>query len=207
MSPPTGLRERKKEATREALRHAAVTLYRRHGPDAVTVEDICAAAGVSPRTFFNYFATKDEAVLSLDIAAATLGQRIADRPADEPPLTALREVFAGRFAELAATDVWTERTLLLREHPELMPRVAQANRALEEAVAEALAARTGLPADDLYVRTTAAAAIGANRAAIGRWQPGSDPDLVTLFHQAIDVLESAFTPPRGSAGGGPARPA
>ncbi|MFD4191231.1 TetR/AcrR family transcriptional regulator, partial [Amycolatopsis thermoflava] len=181
MSPPTGLRERKKEATREALRHAAVTLYRRHGPDAVTVEDICAAAGVSPRTFFNYFATKDEAVLSLDIAAATLGQRIADRPADEPPLTALRRVFAGRFAELAATDVWTERTLLLREHPELMPRVAQANRALEEAVAGALAARTGLPADDLYVRTTAAAAIGANRAAIGRWQPGSDPDLVTLF--------------------------
>lgn len=207
MSQPTGLRERKKEATREALRHAAVTLYRRHGPDGVTVEDICAAVGVSARTFFNYFTTKDEAALSLDIAAATLGQRILDRPADEAPLTALREVFAGRFAELAATEVWSERTLLLREHPELVPRVAQANRALEEAVAQAIATRTGLPGDDLYVRTTAAAVIGANRSAIGCWQPGSPPDLVTLFHQAMDVLESAFTPPRGSAGGGPGRPA
>lgn len=207
MTPPTGLRERKKHATREALRRAAIELYRRHGPDTVTVEDICAAAGVSARTFFNYFATKDEAVLSLDMAVGTLAQRIVDRPADEAPLTALREVFAHRFAELATMDIWSERTLLLREHPELLPRVSPANRALEAAVAGALATRTALPVGDLYVRTTAAAALGANRSAIASWQPGSGPDLVTLFHRAMDVLERAFTPPRGSAGGGPGRPA
>ena len=61
-----GLREHKKQATRAALQHSAVTLCRQRGPGAVTVEDICADAGVSPRTFFNYFATKEEAVFSLD---------------------------------------------------------------------------------------------------------------------------------------------
>lgn len=65
-SPPDGLRERKKRATRSALQSSAVALFRRHGPDAVTVEDICADAGVSPRTFFNYFSTKEEAVFLME---------------------------------------------------------------------------------------------------------------------------------------------
>ncbi len=61
-----GLRERKKRARREALVDAAQTLVLERGLDAVTVEDICAAVGVSPRTFFNYFPAKDDAVLGLE---------------------------------------------------------------------------------------------------------------------------------------------
>ncbi|MFC5099367.1 TetR/AcrR family transcriptional regulator [Kibdelosporangium philippinense] len=57
-----GLRERKKLATRQALHEAALKLMRAAGPDAVTVEEICREAGVSPRTFFNYFETKEDAV-------------------------------------------------------------------------------------------------------------------------------------------------
>ncbi|SFJ51905.1 DNA-binding transcriptional regulator, AcrR family [Amycolatopsis sacchari] len=191
----TGLRERKKEATRQALRHAAITLYREHGPQSVTVEDICAKAGVSPRTFFNYFECKDDAVLSLDLSIATLGRRIIERPAEENPLTALRAVFAARFAEMTGSETFRERTLLLREYPELMNRLAHTNKTIEETVVRAIADRTGLPADDVYVRTTAAAAFAANRTAIASWQPGEGPDLVTLLHQAMDVLERGLTPP------------
>ncbi|WP_236790442.1 TetR/AcrR family transcriptional regulator [Amycolatopsis sp. GM8] len=190
-----GLRERKKEATREALRHAAITLAREKGPNAVTVEDICAKAGVSPRTFFNYFETKDEAMLAIEIVGPAVRQRIIDRPADEMPLTALRAVLAERFAEVSGSELFRARMLLLREHPELTVKMAHTNKAFEEALLHGIAERTGLPPDDIYVRTTAAAGFAANRAAITSWQPGRNPSLVTLLHQAMDVLERGFTPP------------
>ncbi|WP_265523053.1 TetR/AcrR family transcriptional regulator [Oerskovia flava] len=63
--PASGLRERKKRERREALVDEAQRLVRERGLDAVTVEDVCASVGVSPRTFFNYFASKDDAVLGL----------------------------------------------------------------------------------------------------------------------------------------------
>ncbi|NKQ58516.1 TetR family transcriptional regulator [Amycolatopsis sp. K13G38] len=193
---PSGLRERKKEATREALRHAAITLSRERGPQAVTVEDICAQAGVSPRTFFNYFESKDEAILAIDVSAPVVLRLILDRPAEEDPLAAVRNVFAQRYAEIATSATFRERTLLIREHPELVPRLTHTNRAFEEAMVEGIAIRTGLSPDDVYVRTTAAAAFAASRAALTCWQPDSGPSLVTLLHQAMDVVERGLTPPR-----------
>ncbi|MFS0702068.1 TetR/AcrR family transcriptional regulator [Cellulomonas sp. 179-A 4D5 NHS] len=62
---PLGLRERKKRARREALIDSTHRLVAQHGLDAVTVDAICADAGVSPRTFFNYFESKDDAVLGI----------------------------------------------------------------------------------------------------------------------------------------------
>jgi AcrR family transcriptional regulator len=63
---PCTLRERKKQQTRQALHDAALTLVSAHGLDGVTVEQICADADVSPRTFFNYFSSKAHAALGLD---------------------------------------------------------------------------------------------------------------------------------------------
>jgi AcrR family transcriptional regulator len=196
MEGQLGLRERKKAATREALHHAAVSLYRQRGPEAVTCEDICEAAGVSPRTFFNYFATKDEAVLSVDIPAATLRQRIIERPAEESPFTAIRAMFTERLAEMMETPSWQELILLLHEHPELMPRMAHTNRAFEAAVAEAVAVRTGRDVADVYVRVTAATSATAYRTAISCWRPDdpASPDLPTLMRQGMDVLERGLRP-------------
>jgi AcrR family transcriptional regulator len=190
----TGLRERKKAATREALRHAAVTLYRRQGPDRVTVEDICAAAGVSPRTFFNYFATKDEAVFALELDPADIERRIVARPPDEEPLQAVRAVYAELLAELVQRPTWRERTLLMRERPELAARLPQLGRATEQAITAAVAARTGRCVDDLYVRTTSGATHAALRAAVACWHPDTQPDIVTLFHRAADALQHGLRP-------------
>ena len=194
MRTPTGLRERKKLATREALRRAAITLYRRHGPDNVTVDDICAAAGVSPRTFFNHFSTKDEAVFALDVDPADIQQRIVDRPGDEEPLQAIRAVFADLFAQLVRSETWRQRTLLLRERPELAARPGHVGRALERAIAAAIATRTGRPADSLYIRTTSAVAHATLRAAVSRWHPDHEPDIVALLHQAIDMVQHGLRP-------------
>ena len=189
-----GLREHKKQATRAALQHSAVTLCRQRGPGAVTVEDICADAGVSPRTFFNYFATKEEAVFSLDDGVPDMIKRmIAERPPEESPLEAIRAVFTARLEDLARSATWRERTLLLREHPELLPKIAQPNRALENAVAAAVAARTlHRSADDLAVRTVAAVAFAAQRVAVCCWRPGSEPTLATLMNRTLDLVRDGL---------------
>src|SRR5438045_3962862 len=86
-----GLRDRKKDDTRKAISRAALMLAVEHGPDGVTVDDIAAAADVSPRTVFNYFATKEYAILGLSPERAKeMAQSVRERPADEAPLTALR---------------------------------------------------------------------------------------------------------------------
>src|SRR3954470_18351551 len=95
------LRERKKSATRSALHEAALRLVAERGLDGVSVDDIAARADVSPRTFFNYFATKDDAMLGLDPAELRrTAQALAERPADEPAVEALRAVQHAQAEEM-----------------------------------------------------------------------------------------------------------
>src|SRR5215213_8281129 len=103
-----GLRERKKQATRLALHEAALRLVAERGLDGVSVDDIAAGADVSPRTFFNYFATKDDAVLGLDPAALRrTAQALAERPADESAVAALRAVQREQAEEMAREpELW-----------------------------------------------------------------------------------------------------
>src|SRR5919206_1142741 len=89
----TGLRERKKLATRLAIHEAALRLVAERGLDRVSVDDIAQRADVSPRTFFNYFPAKDDAVLGLDPGATDrMVEAYADRPPGESPVQALRAV-------------------------------------------------------------------------------------------------------------------
>src|SRR5215469_10625557 len=91
----SSLRERKKRATRHALRRVAFTLAAERGWANVTVEDIAEAANVSPRTFFNYFPTKEAALFGADPEkAAALRERIVAAVPGTPVLEALRVVMA-----------------------------------------------------------------------------------------------------------------
>src|SRR5688572_5167571 len=81
MSQP-GLRERKKQRTRMALVDAALELFSAHGYEATTIDQIAAAADVSPRTFFRYFATKEDVALSLPVDGhEVMFRELAARPA------------------------------------------------------------------------------------------------------------------------------
>src|SRR6266481_5108814 len=83
MTPPPGLRERKKQATRKALREAALRLALERGWDDVRVDDIAEAAGVSPRTYNNYFSSREQAIVAAVTAErdARVAEAVAARPA------------------------------------------------------------------------------------------------------------------------------
>lgn len=177
------LRERKKRATRTALSHAAIRLAIERGWSNVTVEDIAAAAGVSERTFRNYFAGKAAAITALHLDRMV---RIADdlraRPADEPFWEAVTEVVVEHFTPPSAAADHPARSpggvagmRLLLDEPALRGELAKANASAQAALADAIAQRTGTDAGrDLYPNATAAV-IGAATATAVEHALRSDP--------------------------------
>jgi AcrR family transcriptional regulator len=185
----TGLRERKKLATREALAQTALRLAVEHGLENVRVEDITDAVNVSRRTFTNYFSCKEEAIASVN---AERSERIVaalrERPAGEPLADALAAVFAEQYQEAAVLDQHDiERIQLVTSSPalrgEYLKTLVQAERPLAEVIAE----RTGAdPQRDLYPRVLAAAAFSAARAAVGHWTATSGTEsLAALVRRAV----------------------
>lgn len=194
-----GLRERKKAETRTRLREAAVRLGREHGPDAVTVEAICAEVDVSPRTFFNHFTSKDDAFFgggpesTTDVTAAVVA-----RPADEDPLAAVSAVLGDVVDVASGSGIWHQQLLLLREHPELLGRMHAATRATESALAAGVARRTGRTPTDPYVLTVAAVAMTALRVAVGLWldRPGSPESAARdRLREVVDLVRGGLAPP------------
>ncbi len=165
-----GLRERKKLETHRALSEAARRLVAERGFDAVTIEDIAEAAGVSVRTFANYFAGKDEAVVGVDPGVLEeITEQLRERPADEHPARSLRAVLLDESED--ALRRWRLRNALVTRHPELLPRFLAANVQLEVAVTDAIAPRLGRdPSTDPLPRTLVAATLAAVRAAVAWWE-------------------------------------
>jgi AcrR family transcriptional regulator len=198
MSTVLGLRARKKADTRVAISRAALRLAIERGPDAITVDDIAAAADVSPRTVFNYFATKEEAILGFDPSRSLeVGQSVLERPARELPLTALKAAFveiATGVPEVA--EISRARVELVRQHPQLHPGYVAGYAALEHALVDAIAQRTGLdPERSLYPRLVVSTAIAAFRVALDRAGPGTE-SLIAAIDEAFDALAAGMRPPR-----------
>jgi AcrR family transcriptional regulator len=191
----TGLRERKKIETREALRAAALRLFLEHGPSAVTVNDICDAAQVSRRTFFNYFESKEGALFAWDQRLTDeLAANLAARPSQEPPLTALRRALDDTMPSFAAQTGWEARKELFGVYPELRTKILHAIFRLEDRLAGTLADRVDGPADGLYPRLLAAATGSVFRVALMTWSPDTGiKGLQALVDQAFDHLAAGLS--------------
>jgi AcrR family transcriptional regulator len=198
VSTAPGLRERKKAGTRLAIARAALRLAVEHGPDAVTVDAIADEAGVSPRTVFNYFATKEEAIVGFDPhRSVEIADAVRDRPAREAPLTAVRTVFIDiATATPEAAELARARVALIREYPELHRSYLASTSSLENELVDAIAQRTGLdPERSSYPRLVVSTAIAAFRIALGRAGHG-EAAVAAAIDEAFDSLASGLRPPR-----------
>ena len=203
-----GRRERKKLATRQALQDVALRLVAERGLDQVTVEDISEAADVATRTFFNYFSSKEEALLgNLPEKVATVQRMVVDRPAGETPLEAVCQVL--RTMTLRLAERREERLLrqqVIERHPGLLARQLGMYASLEGVLAAAVAERLGTRrADPLYCRVVAAVAVAAARSAVSTWMAdkGRRP-LAGMVDAAFAQLRDLGSPPparRGAADG------
>ncbi|MFB6951006.1 TetR family transcriptional regulator [Streptomyces niveus] len=211
-----GLRERKKQATRAALSEAAVRLAAEHGAENVTVEAISNAAGVSPRTFFNYFDSHDDVFVMMDPDVGERVRRaIRDAPAELSPLDAVREAMAAELAEVELRhEVWSLRAKVFQKSPHLLARGLGLHMAEERDLARTIARRidpdgpggpdvhggTGAPCEDadidLYPRLLAAVAGTAARVAIEHWYAHSPPlTFPEIFRDVFTHLSAGLPQP------------
>jgi len=195
----SGLRERKKAETLAALQDAALRLADRHGVDKVSVEAIADAAGVSPRTFFNYFATKEDAMIGKSPTdPAPLLERLRARPAGEAPLEAMRQAMLASLEGLQQDpERWAMRRRVVQRHPGLAARNAARLAEVEQDLVEEIGRRLGTDAGrDPYPGTLVAAAMGGARVALSIWQDNDDAtDLGPLIDQVFAALATGLLPP------------
>lgn len=193
------LRERKKLATRRALRRAAFDLVTERGFAHVTVEDIATAADVSPRTFFNYFPSKEAALFGTDPERIPmLRERLIRTAPGQPALAALRLIMvsdartaAEELRELGGDPAgWLRRMKSAHTDPQLRAARAAQMAMTERAVAEGIAERLGTdPERDPYPGLLAATAAGVFRASVSFWAgTGGTVPLERLVDQAFSAL-------------------
>ena len=193
MSVP--LRERKKVATRQALHEAVLSLTLARGLDAVTVEAIADEANVSRRTFSNYFASKEEALLYGDeVHSRRLLEELRSRPHTEPPwrsLTASARTIYSRLDELGPT--WLAQLRLVRQHPSLLARQSANHTALAHDLAEEL--RHHLPADQdpVHARLLAAIFLTTIRTALAQWSEQPRGSASSAVARALTLAARSFS--------------
>lgn len=192
-----GLRQRKKQATRVALREAALRLALELGPDKVRVHDIAEAAGVSPRTYNNYFSSREQAI----VAAVTAEReaRIAVAVASRPPGVGLGEAVADAIVEqyTHADRHSRDVLLLITASPTLRDAFVRTAGAIAHPLAEAIAGRIE-GADQGTAQVLAASVAAAVRVALERWlRPADDAragGLVVVSGSLPHLLRSALEP-------------
>jgi AcrR family transcriptional regulator len=192
----SGLRERKKLAVRRALSSAAVRLAVERGLENVTIEDITAEAGVSVRTFGNYFSSKYEAICALGTdRARRIGAELLARPAREPLWEALVNAVLAHYdgADRAPDGEWLAGLKLVLTAPAIRGEYLKVNSEMQEVLAAAIATRARIdPSQDMYPQILAGAVTAAAQVAVRRWFAADPPvPLRPLLRQALDQLATA----------------
>lgn len=196
--PEVPRRERKKQQTRDALIHAALELFEAKGYEHTAVREITDAVDVSERTFFRYFASKEDLALSFvrDGTDALL-RALAARPPGEDPLTALRQAFRESLRQV--TDFSPKPThlsalRLIESTPTLLAANLRYVYDQGEAIVRVLAEREGVdPATDPRPRIMAALFVGLASLASRDWQ-ASGADSAEAMLAAFDAYADHLGP-------------
>ena len=199
MTVPSGLRERKKAATRAALGFAALRLAIEHGSlDRVSADQIASEAGVSTRTFHNYFRSKEEAVLNdfNEFARAFLDD-VRERARRQPVWDALRDASIGLHVdERFELTMMRCREELVKNSPTLITEQAGKFIELFTAALDIVAEATGSDSDDLYPRLVLGSALIAMKVANEHWlQHPEDAPLSEVLTQTFAQFEAGITRP------------
>ncbi|MEU8676181.1 TetR family transcriptional regulator [Streptomyces sp. NPDC048560] len=212
--PPAGLRERRKQRTREALLNAALELFTTQGYDRTTVDEIAEAVQVSQRTFFRYFANKEETAFAVQTTVESrFLTELRQRPAAEAPFEAMRRAVLCAWSSigeaieaLVPIDLHMRTYRMIESTPSLIAAHMRRGVALEDEIARLIARREGLdPETDARPRIAVAAFSGAMRVAGQQWGLGQDTSIESLRilteeyldHLGPALAENWRTPPAG----------
>ncbi|MER5774659.1 TetR family transcriptional regulator [Streptomyces sp. NPDC002039] len=197
-APAAGLRERKKRRTRDALLRAALLLFIEQGYEQTTVDEITDAVDVSQRTFFRYFANKEEVAFAVqDIVESHFVAELRARPASEGPLEAMRNaVLAGwdtveeAISEVVPVDLYMRGYQLIESTPALLAVHLRRSTELEEETSRLIAAREGLDLDvDPRPRVVVAAFSGVMRVTGRLWGQGEDTSVAAIRRMTEAYLD------------------
>ena len=192
------LRERKKQRTREALLRTALELFTSQGYEDTTVDDIADAVDVSQRTFFRYFAGKEEAALALqEMTVAHFLQAVRERPPHEAPMQALRQAVLEGWDTLndvveavAPVELFLRMYQVIESTPVLLAAHLRRSVEIEEEIARILAEREGVDIEaDPRPRLAVAVFGGVMRLTERQWSTGEDFSLDAMRTLTISYLE------------------
>jgi AcrR family transcriptional regulator len=186
---PTGLRERKKQKTKEAIQREAMRLFQEQGYEETTIEQIADAAEISASTFFNYFPTKEDVVL-YDRYDPMIASLMLARPTEEPPSVVMKHMFEilGNVLD-RDRDIILARARLALKVPALRARFWEELERARDMVSSVVAARTGRDPEDFELRVVSMVLVTAAFEATQEWlRRGGQDSMFELVNQAMDAV-------------------
>ncbi|MDY8095804.1 TetR family transcriptional regulator [Paenibacillus polymyxa] len=188
-----GLRERKKAKTIASIQMHALRLFSELGYNETTVEQIAEAAEISPSTFFRYFSSKEDVIVT-DNYDPLLISAFEEQPAHLTPLQAVRNAMLATMSDMSGDEMSTtrERNQLVMSVPEL--RAATLNNLTNtmHMIAEMVSKRVGRDPGDLQIRTFAGAVIGVNISVMLHYAENPTENFSELLSEALNLLETGL---------------
>lgn len=206
MEPESELSGHGSSTTRQALTWAALRLAIERGLGQVSDDDVAAAAGVEPDVFYQYFASKYEAIVSRQVDRMKLAVGVLrKRPAAEPLWQAIEQAVVTPLTWQSAGEYkpeqeWLEDVRALLDDPVIQAEFYRAGQVVVVELAEVIAERTGTnESNDLYPNLVAAAIHAAHQTAIIFWLTANPPvPLIPLLREAVRGIASGLPDPRMS---------
>lgn len=195
-----GLRERKKQKTRWAIQEQALRLIAEQGYEATTIDQIAAAADISPSTFFRYFRTKEDLIIQ-DQYDDVLVEGLRTIPVEVPPLEAIRQVIRTAIVTLSPAEraKVLERMQLTMAVPALRARSLDNFFETMNLLQRSIGARVGLDPNHVDLRIMAGAVVGALVGVFDAWAAsGGTEDFGALIDHTLTQLAAGL--PMGSGG-------